>query len=96
VLYIFNNKVKGLKMILSRTTACNVLDIWAPRWKDRTVMLAKYKIGTHNVVKFSKAKNLTGEYYISGEKVRKFPVEDNGKLACYCVPIDELEPLERE
>lgn len=82
-------------MILSKDIACNVLDIWSPRWKDRTVMLAKYKIGTHNAITFSKTKTMPGRYYISGAKAKQFPLETNGKLECYCVPIDELEPLER-
>lgn len=83
-------------MILSRTTPAHKIEIWQPRWKDRTVMLAKFKVGTHNEITFTKTKSLPETYYISGEKARTFPLEPNGKILCYCVPIDELEILERE
>lgn len=82
-------------MTVGRFTALNELSIWQPRWKDRRVLLAKFKVGTHNKVVFTKAPSLPGEYYISGEKVRTFPLETNGKISCYAVPLDELEPLER-
>lgn len=82
-------------MILSKDTSCQVLEIWSPKWKDRTVLLAKFKVGTHNIVKFLKAKSMPGEYYVSGEEARKHPIVNNGKLDCYAVPMDKLEKLER-
>lgn len=82
-------------MILSRDTPTQLLKIWQPRWKDRVVLLAKYKVGTHNTITF-KSKSLPGEYYISGAKANSFPLDTNGKLACYAIPLDELEPLERK
>lgn len=83
-------------MILERTTPAQKIVIWQPRYKDRTVMLAVYKVGTHNEITFTKAPSLPGSYYISGEEARKYPVQSNGKLSCYCVPLDALEPLERK
>jgi hypothetical protein len=59
------------------------------------VLLAKYKIGTHNRIYFTKAPTLKGDFYISGAKASTYPIETNGKIAVYAVPIDELEPLER-
>lgn len=82
-------------MILSRNTPCQAFSIFQPRWKDRTVMLANYKVGTHNSIKFTKAPTMEGEYYISGAKAKTFPLESNGTIQCYCVPLSELEPLER-
>lgn len=82
-------------MILSRTMPCQKIDIWQPRWKDRTVMIAQYKVGTHNEITFSKTKSMPYTYYISGEEVRKHPLQPNGKLMCYCVPLNKLEVLER-
>jgi hypothetical protein len=38
----------------------------------------------------------TEPYYVSGATVKKYKLEDNGKISCYAVPIDELEPLEIE
>lgn len=83
-------------MKLSKTTPCNLLAIRQPRYKDRTVLLAKYKIGTHNEIMFTQAKHLAGlHFYISGEKARSYPTTSNGKLECYVIPLDDLEPLER-
>lgn len=82
-------------MILNRLTPVQSLEILQPRWKDRRVLLAKYKVGTHNRVVFTKAPTLAGEFYISGAKASTYPLETNGKLMCFAVPLDELEPLER-
>jgi hypothetical protein len=82
-------------MVLDHLTPTQQLDIWQPRWKDRKVLLAKHKVGTHNRVTFSKSPTLTGEFYISGAKAATYPVESNGKIMCYCVDLDALEPLER-
>lgn len=83
-------------MILSRTVGCQLIDIWQPRWKDRRVLIAKYKVGTHNEITFSKTKSLEGSFYISGNDIIKHPLETNGTIACYAVPLDDLEKLERE
>jgi len=83
-------------MLLSRTTPCQTIDIWQPRWKDRVVMIAKYKVGQHNEIHFSKTPSMKGAYYLSGEKAKDYPVETNGKVDCYAVPLNELELLERE
>lgn len=82
-------------MILARTTSCNLIEIWQPRWKDRTVLIAKYKVGTHNEIVFKKAPTFPDRYYLSGETIRNYPLSSNGKLMCYQVPVDELEILER-
>lgn len=82
-------------MTLDRFTPVNKIDIWQPRWKDRKVLIAKFRVGMHNCINFTKAPTLDGEYYISGEKVRQSPLETNGKIPCYAVSLEELEPLER-
>ena len=82
-------------MLITKLTPCNRVEIWQPRWKDRTVMAAKYKVGTHNEIVFTKAPTMKGSYYISGKAITKYPLQTNGKLLCYCVPLDDLELLER-
>lgn len=76
----------------------NTLTIFAPRWKDRTVLLAAWKVGTLNkVVITTKKKDGTLYFpeplYITGEMVRTFPIEvkvsPNGKF--YVVPLMALE-----
>lgn len=82
-------------MILDRFTTRQLFTIWQPRWKDRKVLLASYKVGTHNEILFTKAPSLGEEpYYVSGKVVREYPLETNGKISCYAVPIDKLEILE--
>lgn len=83
-------------MTLDHLTPVQVLEIKAPRWHDRKVLLAKFKVGTHNKIVFTNAPSLDGEYYISGRKASACPQVSNGKLVCYAVPLDELEPFERE
>ncbi len=58
------------------------------------MLLAKYKVGNDNLIVFTKAKHLAGmEFRISGEEVRKCPLETNGKVPCYAVPLDSLERI---
>lgn len=83
-------------MILDKTTPCQRIQIWAPRYKDRKILIAKYKVGTHNEIIFTRAKHLPGVYYLSGQKIRTYNLETNGTLEYYAVPVDELEVLERE
>lgn len=82
-------------MTLDRLTPLNVIEIWQPRYKDRVVLVAKYKVKQQNKVVFTKAKHLAGkEYYLSGADVAKYPIDTNGTLDCYAIPLDDLEPLE--
>ena len=87
---------RGYNLRLSRLTPTQKIDIWAPRYKDRAILIAKYKVGTHNEITFSKAKHLPDAYYLSGETIRRYPLETNGRIACFAVPESELELLERE
>jgi hypothetical protein len=80
---------------LSRLTPCQEIEIWQPRWKDRRVLIAKHKVGTHNKITFTKAKSLPEEYYLSGKTIQSYPIGFNGKLEVYEVPMGELEILER-
>lgn len=81
-------------MVIDRKTPCQLIEIRHPRYHDRKVLIAKYKVGTLNKIIFTEAKSMPGEYAMKGEDIEKCPVGTNGKLAVYCVPIDSLEPLE--
>lgn len=72
-----------------------LIEIWQPRYKDRKVLIAKYKIVNGlNQIKFTKAKHLDGHLYqMNGTDIVKYPIEDNGKIACYAVPLDDLERI---
>ena len=80
------------------TTMYNRIEIWSPRYKDAkdlgsyVVLIAKYKVADNNIIWFSKAKHLAdAEYYISGATVRQFPIDSNGKIDCYAVPLNDME-----
>lgn len=69
--------------------------IWQPRWRDRCVLIAKYKVGKHNVIVFTNAPSLKGEWYASRETIEKYKTEEmqtkNGStITVYPVPLDEL------
>ena len=70
----------------------NKIEIWSPRWHDRKVLIAKYKVGVNNEIVFTRAKNLSGiTFTIRGADVERFPIETNGTIPCYAVDFDALE-----
>jgi hypothetical protein len=80
---------------LCKHTQFKYLEIWQPRYHDKKVLLAKFKVGQHNKVVFTKAPSMgTDPYYISGQTVKKYKLETNGSVQCYAVPVDEFVPLE--
>ena len=82
-------------MLISRTKPINKIEIWTPRYRDRVILIATYKVKQDNVIVFTKAKHLPDEYYLSGETIKRYPVETNGTISCYAVPMSELEVVER-
>lgn len=71
------------------------IQIWEPRYSDDTVLVAKYKVKDDNLIVFTKAKHLKGmEFRVSGETVRKCPLDNNSKIECYAVPMDLLQRVE--
>ena len=70
-----------------------MIEIWSPRWHDRKVLIAKYKVcsGINEII-FTKAKSLKGmKFRIQGIEISKYPIETNGTIDCYAVPMDKLE-----
>ncbi|CAB4151270.1 hypothetical protein UFOVP585_9 [uncultured Caudovirales phage] len=88
-------------MILSKLTSCNKINIRAPRWKERTVGIASYCIGTHNEIDIA-YKNRAGEklypspLYASASLIKSCPTQKlSSGVLLYLVPISSLETLER-
>lgn len=82
-------------MVLDKYTQMSYFEIWQPRYHDKTVLLAARKVGTHNKILFTKAPSMGNTpYYIAGNIVKKCTQESNGKIMCYVVSIEKLEPLE--
>jgi hypothetical protein len=72
------------------------ISIWSPRWHDRKVLIAKYKvIAGENEIVFTKAKNLEGKVFtMSGAKIASYPLETNGTISCFAVDFDALNVKE--
>lgn len=77
-------------MRLSRLTPANIIELKHPKYSTREFLPATFKVGTHNIVKFTESKTMTDEYYVSGANISKYPKSTNGKIPVYCVPLDEL------
>ncbi len=84
-------------MKLNYNIPAQLINIKQPRWKDRTVLIAKYKVGMHNIIDMVGIKEgnaYSGKFYLSGETITKYPLNTNGKIDCYAVPLDELQVYE--
>ena len=89
-------------MTLSRTTTCSQIDIRSPRWKQRVVGIANYRVGFHNSIDILATDKEGKRYYpntlyASADTIKSCDTQtlDNGTLL-YLVPISKLETLERE
>lgn len=89
-----------LEIISKKQTT--ILDVWFPRYSsaytetgERVALLAKYKVEQSTpilIVEFTKAKHLKGQRYaIRRSNVMKFPLDSNGKIPCYAVPMSAFE-----
>jgi len=71
------------------------IEIWEPRWHDRIVLIAKYKVtsGVNKII-FTKTKSLKNKVFqLTGTEIKKYPITTNGTIACYAVPLDKLEQI---
>lgn len=82
-------------MKLPKGTPTHTIHIIDPRWHDRKVLIAKHKVGLHNIIEFE-AKSLPDPYYASYSDITSYPLGTNGKIPCYIVPLDDLQLFESE
>jgi hypothetical protein len=81
-------------MTLGKFTQMAYFGIFSRRYHDNKVLLAAHRIQTHNKIVFLKDKGMgTDPYYCSGKTIKKCSKTSNGSIACYVVPVEELEPL---
>lgn len=91
--------------ILKKTDHPSTMVIWFPRYSDaykesqeRVALLAKYKVDSsqpHIIVEFSKAKHLIGQrYHIKRSEAMTYPLDNNGKIPCYAVPMSAFDYYE--
>jgi len=66
-----------------------MIEIFAPRWHDRKVLIAKYKVHPGiNQIKFTKAKCLKDRVCeLDASVITKYPIESNGSIDCFAVPL---------
>lgn len=92
-------------MIINKPHLVTKLPIWAPRYSDaytdtdeRVALLAQYKVQQATpvlIVEFTKAKHLAGQRFaILREKAMSYPLDSNGKIPCYAVPMSAFENWE--
>lgn len=83
--------------MLCAHTQFRSFSIYSPRWHDRRVLLADYKLQDHNKILFTgKDGESMGDqpYYISKKAAKKYPKESNGTIMCRAIPLDELQLLQ--
>ena len=68
-----------------------------PRWHDRVVLLATYNVtdGT-NRIEFTEGSFAGRIYEIDGTTIRNCPIDTNGKIPCYAVPISLLSLIQTD
>ena len=91
-------------MIIQKPWTLTKLQIWFPKYSsayttgERVALLAVYKVEQASpviIVEFTKADHLKGQRFcIKREDAMKCPVDSNGKIACYAVPMSKLERWE--
>lgn len=92
-------------MIINKPHLCTKLDIWTPRYSDaytdtaeRVALLAQYKVAQSSpviIVNFTKAKHLAGQRFcITREAAIRYPLDSNGKIPCYAIPMSAFEGWE--
>lgn len=74
-----------------------VINIIHPRWHDRKILVAKWKVGDQNEIRVNHA-SFKEPLYMSGEKMRKYPIEHITRkhqpgFDVYVVPIDDFMTL---
>lgn len=73
----------------------NQIKIFAPRWKDRTVLVAEWKIGATNDIAIS-CRKTSGELYypekftVTSDWLKRFPTEQKPYGTMRIVPLDDL------
>lgn len=76
----------------------NIIEIWQPKYKTNSVLIAKYKTTDEPIyIRFTKAPHLKDMLFVvDGKYVKKCPIVNNGKISCYDVPMDALQRVNNE
>lgn len=88
-------------MQLHKHTPCSSIEIKAPRWKQRVVGIATFRVGNHNAIDIVATGKDGNRYfpetlYGSGEMIRECETQTlPSGVKLHLVPIHKLEKLER-
>lgn len=79
----------------------NIIEIYEPRWHDRTVLVATYKVKSgYNYIKFTKVSENSGLkgklYRFHSTEINTNRVQSNGRIPCFAIPMEILELVEEE
>lgn len=82
-------------MKLPKFTFASNITILSPRWHDKVVLVAKHKVGRHNIIKIKEGSSWSGEWYADAHTIRKYAAEpmrtkNGGSILLHPVPLDEL------
>ena len=89
----FNIELKPENALsLEKISKLDVIDIWQPKYKTHSVLIATYKVKPGiNYVAFSKANHLANMVYkVDSKVIKQSPITTNGKIEVYDVPFDRL------
>lgn len=78
----------------------NVIDIIAPRWHDRRILIADWKLGVMNKI-VVRDKRIPLPLYISGKEAMQYPVETKktrtgSTFKVRAIPIDACRTVEED
>lgn len=88
-------------MKLDRLVPCSKIEVRSPRWKQRVVGIASYRVKEHNEIEIIAVGKDGRRYYpdvmyASGETIRACETQTLPQgVMLYLVPISKLEILER-
>lgn len=73
----------------------NKIDIWAPRWRDRVVLVADWKVGPENKVEITHTnkagvRSFPNPFVMSGQKIRSYPETFVKGRKMRAVKLDDL------
>lgn len=94
-------------MIVTEEYRNTKLPIWAPKYSaqygggsEPVALLSKNKVDHATplvLIEFTKAKHLQGQRYcIFKSKAQSYPVDSNGKIPVYAVPMSALDTWEKQ
>lgn len=77
-----------------------MIKIWEPRWRDRRVLIARYRIPAGQDVQIEIVKSAAkGMYRVPNDLICRSPIEtmktkSGASIQVRAVPLDELERIE--